>query len=64
MPDPKADNFMDEINIESLVECDAFIEPAALGFYQRRFQFERVGYFSKDEDARVFNQTVTLREGF
>ncbi len=64
VPDPKADNFMDEINIESLVECDAFIEPAALGFDQRRFQFERVGYFSKDEDARVFNQTVTLREGF
>ena len=64
VPDPKADNFMDEINIESLVECDAFIEPAALGLDQRQFQFERVGYFSKDEDARVFNQTVTLREGF
>ena len=64
VPDPKADNFMDEINIESLVECDAFIEPAALGLNQRQFQFERVGYFSKDEDARVFNQTVTLREGF
>ena len=64
VPDPKADNFMDEINIESLVECDAFIEPAALGMDQRQFQFERVGYFSKDEDARVFNQTVTLREGF
>ncbi|GIS51889.1 MAG: hypothetical protein Ct9H90mP27_3800 [Gammaproteobacteria bacterium] len=27
VPDPKADNFMDEINIESLLECDAFIEP-------------------------------------
>ena len=64
VPDPKADNFMDEINIESLVEGDAFIEPAALGLDQRQFQFERVGYFSKDEDARVFNQTVTLREGF
>ena len=64
VPDPKADNFMDEINIKSLVECDAFIEPAALGLDQRQFQFERVGYFSKDEDARVFNQTVTLREGF
>ena len=64
VPDPKADNFMDEINIESLVECDAFIEPAALGLDQRQFQFERVGYFSKDEDAWVFNQTVTLREGF
>ena len=64
VPDPKADNFMDEINIESLLECDAFIEPAALGLDQRQFQFERVGYFSKDEDARVFNQTVTLREGF
>ena len=64
VPDPKADNFMDEINIESLVECDAFIEPEALGLNQRQFQFERIGYFSKDEDARVFNQTVTLREGF
>ena len=64
VPDPKADNFMDEINIESLVECDAFIEPVALGLDPRQFQFERVGYFSKDEDARVFNQTVTLREGF
>ena len=55
---------MDEINHESLVECDAFIEPAALDLDQRQFQFERVGYFSKDEDVRVFNQTVTLREGF
>ena len=64
VPDPKADNFMDEINIESLVECDAFIEPGALGLDQGQFQFERIGYFSKDEDARVFNQTVTLREGF
>ena len=64
VPDPKADNFMDEINIESLLECDAFIEPEALDLNQRQFQFERVGYFSKDEDARVFNQTVTLREGF
>ena len=64
VPDPKADNFMDEINIESLLECDAFIEPGALGLDQRQFQFERIGYFSKDEDARVFNQTVTLREGF
>ena len=64
VPDPQADNFMDEINHESLVECDAFIEPAALDLDQREFQFERVGYFSKDEDVRVFNQTVTLREGF
>ena len=64
VPDPKADNFMDEINHEALVECDAFIEPAALGLDQRQFQFERVGYFSEDDDARVFNQTVTLREGF
>ena len=64
VPDPQADNFMDEINHESLVECDAFIEPAAFGLDQRQFQFERVGYFSKDEDVRVFNQTVTLREGF
>ena len=64
VPDPQANNFMDEINHESLVECDAFIEPAALDLDQRQFQFERVGYFSKDEDVRVFNQTVTLREGF
>ena len=64
VPDPQGDNFMDEINHESLVECDAFIEPAALDLDQRQFQFERVGYFSKDEDVRVFNQTVTLREGF
>ncbi|MFL2526983.1 MAG: glutamine--tRNA ligase/YqeY domain fusion protein [Candidatus Azotimanducaceae bacterium] len=64
VPDPQADNFMDEINHESLVESDAFIEPAALDLDQRQFQFERVGYFSKDENVRVFNQTVTLREGF
>ena len=64
VPDPQADNFMDEINHESLVECDAFIGPAVLDLDQRQFQFERVGYFSKDENVRVFNQTVTLREGF
>jgi len=60
---PGGENFVSDINKDSLVEYDSFIEPAALESPQVRFQFERLGYFSKDESAGVFNQAVSLREG-
>ena len=60
---PGGENFVSDINKDSLVEYDSFIEPAALESPQVQFQFERLGYFSKDESAGVFNQTVSLREG-
>ena len=43
-------------------------EPAMLAHESGRFQFERQGYFYRDEQADgsvpVFNKTVSLREGF
>ncbi len=60
---PGGENFVSDINKDSLSEYDSFIEPAALVSTEKQFQFERLGYFSKDESARVFNQTVSLREG-
>ena len=45
------------------------MEPAAASGEQRRFQFERIGYFAKDEtdaapDLPAFNLTVSLRDGY
>ena len=60
---PGAEDFTRDINPDSLSEYDSFLEPAALESSQKQFQFERLGYFCKDENAKVFNQTVSLREG-
>ena len=60
---PRAEDFTKYINPDSLSEYDSFLEPAALESSQKQFQFERLGYFCKDENAKVFNQTVSLREG-
>ena len=60
---PGVEDFTRDINPDSLSEYDSFLEPAALESSQKQFQFERLGYFCKDENAKVFNQTVSLREG-
>ena len=66
--DPGGDNWKEMINprsLEVLHRCK--IEPSlASAQHQDRFQFERLGYFCVDADARegalVFNRAVTLRD--
>ena len=65
---PDSENWKDSINphsLEVLHECK--IEPSlAMATPQDRFQFERLGYFSLDDDSKkgslVFNRAVTLRD--
>jgi glutaminyl-tRNA synthetase len=70
-PDPNAaEDFMAELNPESLTTVTAMLEPSlaelAVG---EAVQFERVGYFCLDEvdhaaDAPVLNRIVTLRDSW
>ena len=60
---PAGEDFVRDINADSLIEYDSLLEPAAVEASEQQFQFERLGYFSKDRDAGGFNQTVSLREG-
>lgn len=68
VPSPSAQTFLDDIDSESLTLLDAVAEPAIMQHEAERFQFERQGYFYRDQDAQgsvaVFNKTVSLREGF
>ncbi len=68
VPSPSAQTFLDDIDSESLTLLDAVAEPAMMQHDAERFQFERQGYFYRDQDAQgsvaVFNKTVSLREGF
>ena len=65
----KEKDFMEFLNPNSLEVINAFVEPslesANLG---ERFQFQRLGYFSVDDDttsdALVFNKTVGLRDNW
>lgn len=65
---PDSENWKDSINpnsLEVLRECK--IEPSlAKATPHDRFQFERLGYFSLDDDSKaealVFNRVVTLRD--
>jgi glutaminyl-tRNA synthetase len=67
-PDPSGSNFAADLNPNSLeVLSDARIEPAlAAGNTVEAVQFERQGYFCRDEDSApgrpVFNRTVGLRD--
>jgi glutaminyl-tRNA synthetase len=69
-PDPDAGNFVAGLNPESLVVlADARVEPAAIGGNSDApVQFERQGYFKRDEQAApgkpVFLRTVGLRDSF
>lgn len=69
-PDAHKDkDFMEFLNPNSLEIIDAFVEPslqsAKIG---DRFQFQRLGYFSVDNDTTsnklVFNKTVGLRDSW
>lgn len=67
-PDPDVGNFAADLNPNSLeILTDAMVEPAlAADNSTEPVQFERQGYFTRDEDARpgkpVFNRTVGLRD--
>jgi glutaminyl-tRNA synthetase len=67
-PDPSGANFAADLNPNSLeVLSDARIEPAlAAGNAADAVQFERQGYFCRDQDSApgrpVFNRTVGLRD--
>ncbi len=67
-PDSHEDKtFMDFINPNSLKTINAFAEPSIKHVKPGdRFQFQRLGYFSVDDDSTpeqiVFNKTVGLRD--
>ncbi|MDC8803724.1 glutamine--tRNA ligase/YqeY domain fusion protein [Halomonas pacifica] len=70
-PDKDKDaDFLDHLNPESLVVCQAIGEPSlARVTPESRFQFERVGYFCADRHAvaegrLVFNRTVGLKDSW
>jgi glutaminyl-tRNA synthetase len=69
-PDPDASNFMADLNPQSLeVLMSARIEPAAAESNAvQAVQFERQGYFVRDQDSTadrpVFNRTIGLRDSF
>ena len=67
-PEAGGDDFLDNLNPDSLRVADALVEPAlASAAPGDRFQFVRTGYFCVDSDSRpdnlVFNRTVSLRDG-
>ncbi len=68
-PDPQenGENFLDNINPDSLKIVDALVEPSlATAAPGDRFQFVREGYFCVDLDSTpdrlVFNRTVGLKD--
>jgi glutaminyl-tRNA synthetase len=69
-PEPDVANFATDLNPNSLeVLPDARLEPAlAADNSHEPLQFERQGYFCRDQDSRpgrvVFNRTVGLRDTF
>ena len=53
------------LNPHSLVESRALIEPAMAADAEERFQFERQGYFCRDEtQSDLYHRTVTLRDSY
>ncbi|RBI65985.1 glutamine--tRNA ligase [Vreelandella sulfidaeris] len=70
-PDRDKDvDFLEHLNPESLVVCQAIGEPSlASATPESRFQFERVGYFCADRhdstpEHLVFNRTVGLKDSW
>ncbi|HDZ49088.1 hypothetical protein LCGC14_0294040 [marine sediment metagenome] len=67
--DKEAD-FLEHLNPESLIVCQAIGEPSlAEALPESRFQFERVGYFCADRhdstpEHLVFNRTVGLKDSW
>lgn len=64
------DDFLEHLNPDSLTTFEgARIEPSVLDHDDKRFQFERLGYFFADgtdsrNEALVFNRTIGLRDSW
>lgn len=71
-PQPDAEketDFLEFLNPDSLQTVHAFGEPSlASTEVGHLYQFQRIGYFSKDRDSSadrlIFNRTVTLKDSF
>ncbi|MGO4393317.1 glutamine--tRNA ligase/YqeY domain fusion protein [Variovorax sp. M-6] len=68
---PGSGELLDELNRDSLLRCQAFVEPslAAAAPGGAGFQFERHGYFVVDANAaasgqRVFNRAAGMRDSW
>ena len=70
---PDKNDMAADLNADSLKEYQAVIEPAVIESAERRFQFERQGYYYLDKSANpesanantpVFNRVVTLRDSY
>ena len=66
-PEENGENFLDNLNPDSLRVMDALVEPSlATAQPGDKFQFVREGYFVVDPDSRpdqlVFNRTVGLKD--
>ncbi len=65
VPNPRAATFMEDLNEESLVTAQGYVEPAVADSEQSRFQFERLGYFCRDAvRPGTYNRIVTLRDSW
>ncbi|MES9899962.1 MAG: glutamine--tRNA ligase/YqeY domain fusion protein [Sedimenticola sp.] len=65
--DKEVESFLEHLNPDSLKVVNAMVEPSLANAERgARYQFEREGYFYRDELAEklVFNQTVTLRDSW
>ena len=66
----KAENYLQALNPESLQVIEALVEPSLMKAQAgETFQFERVGYFTVDnqdslDGQPIFNRTVTLRDAW
>ncbi|MEP7080619.1 MAG: glutamine--tRNA ligase/YqeY domain fusion protein [Ginsengibacter sp.] len=68
-PAMEAGNFKDDINPDSLIVKNGFVEPALKTSPEgQHLQFLRNGYFCVDKDSSeanlVYNRTVTLKDSF
>ncbi|OUR64376.1 glutamine--tRNA ligase [Methylophaga sp. 42_25_T18] len=67
-PGKETDNYLDDVNPDSLKVIKAFAEPSIVNCEpETTFQFEREGYFVSDRyehnvDTPVFNLTIGLRD--
>ncbi|MEM7218976.1 MAG: glutamine--tRNA ligase/YqeY domain fusion protein [Pseudomonadota bacterium] len=62
---PDKDDLTGSLKSNTLTEYAAIVEPAVVASPERRFQFERQGYFARDgREPEIFNRVVSLRDGF
>ena len=66
---PSTANYLEVLNPDSVRVMAGWVEPAVVASEERAFQFERVGYFVKDDvdytpSRPVFNRTVALRDSY